>query len=169
MGILLAGALLGVGVGMVRWREQTLAPAAKITDFAYQIEPPLNELIAIANALPGGREHRMGVENSETRERLSTRLRELLARGRANLDRLNHVSTPDSELQGIQQIVIEGQSKQLAAIEAGLTDLEFHDLDLKALSTYRASLEATIREFGDRCEDYQRKHELIAQPGVPPC
>ena len=124
LGLALAGVLLGVGLGLIRWRERTLPPLARYQDFVDQIAPAIQEFNAIFEAIPPLARLQGKDEDSQSGRQLSRTLQDLRTRARENLNRIGRLATPDPRLQESSQTLLEGQNAQLAMIDASLEYLE---------------------------------------------
>ena len=108
----------------MRWRERTLPPLARFDDFIDQAAPAIDEFNAVSQALPRVDELEARSESAASRQDLSRTLRKLQARAAANRGRLGRVVTPDPSLQAICQALIDGQTAQIATLDAALEYLE---------------------------------------------
>ena len=124
LGFVLVAAVLGVGVALVRWREHTLPPLSRLEDFNAQAVPPIKEFDEISEAIPEVNELAVEAKNEASRQNLSGKLRSLQERARANLSRLGGIITPDPSLKAIGQSLVDGQTAQMALLDAELTYLE---------------------------------------------
>jgi hypothetical protein len=171
LGLALAGAILGVGIGAVRWRERTLPPLPRFKDFTEQIAPAIFEFNAVWQAIPEVGRLQAEAESSQSRQGLSRTLRDLQTRATANLDQLRRIATPHPSLQASRQTLIEGQTGQLATLAASLEYLDTRDR--KCLTgpggvlAGRAAMIRSSREFEKRQLAYLESHGLMDHNSDP--
>jgi rhomboid protease GluP len=171
LGTLLAGAIVGVGIAAIRYRERTLPPDAAFDDFRKQASDAVKEFDEIRREIPSARELNEAADRPPDRQRLAATLRGLLARASTNRDRLGRVTALDPDLRAMRQILIDGQDSQAAALAAGVEYLDSGDLTFlsgrQGMEEWLARTDQWINEFLARQAAYAKAHGLNATPRGP--
>jgi rhomboid protease GluP len=172
LGTALAGAILGVGIAAIRYREQTLPPDAAFDDFRKQASDAVKEFDEIRRKTPSARELNEAADRPPDRQRLAATLRSLLARASTNRDRLGRVTVFDPDLRAMQQILIDGQGSQAAALAAGVEYLDSGDVTFlsggQGMDEWLTRTDQRVNEFVARQAAYAQVHGLNATPRDPP-
>jgi rhomboid protease GluP len=168
LGAVLAGAVGGVGVAAVGYRERTLPSEAAFDDFRKQAYEAVREFDEIRKKTPSAHDLREAAEDPEDRRRLKATLRGLLARASANRDRLGAVTAFDPDLRTLRQILVDGQGSQAAALAAGVEYLDSRDARFltgrRGMDEWLARTGQWIDEFLTRQAAYARAHGLHVPP-----
>ncbi len=156
----IAGGLGGIAVAATRWAEASVPPERRLDDFLDQIRMPYDEFFSIKRAISavGGdanRDHDAAAE-----EEASRKLRELAARGGANLDRLRLVKTTDAELHAMSDALIRAQTGQIHLIEVLGRFVESGGAKSAEVPAAADAMNRPMREFEQRHLAYRRRHGL---------
>jgi rhomboid protease GluP len=166
LGLALAGTLAGAGAAAIFWRERTLPPQARLRDFADQVAPVFDACRRSSAAIPSVQDLKDGAEDPQSRQRLIRALLDLRARAIGCLDRLGRVATRDPELQAALEKLVQGQTAQVAAIDASLAYLQSRNLrHLTGAAGLLSSQAAEIRAIHD-FESCQQS--FLARTGMEP-
>jgi rhomboid protease GluP len=168
LALALCGALTGIAVSVSKWRERTLPPVARLEDFEDQASFSLKEFNAMFEAMPAPNQLQDAAEDSSRRKDLSDKLRGLRVRASANLKRLKNVSPLDADTRALSQSIIEGQTRVLDTIDAGLRYLDTRDREwLIGANGARAGFSATnqaIANYNERRSRYLKDIGLGSHP-----
>jgi hypothetical protein len=160
--------LAAVGIVAIRWRELTLSPDTRFSDFAEQIAPVIEEYNAVSQAIPTIDDLKDDSEHPVRGSPLSDTLRALRGRATANARRLARAVTPDPDLQELRGVLATGISAQLSTLGASLVYLNTRDPKSlsrpEGVSANWSSIIRSSREFEERRRAYLRSHGL-GEPG----
>lgn len=171
LGVVLAGALLGIGRAAIAYRERTLPPEVLYADFTAQIAPAMEKFNEIVRTMGPISRLRDAAESPEGRDRLASTAHDLLARSKVNRERLGHVMTPDLDLLRMRQLLIDSQDGETAVLEAIIRHLETPDpassSAAQEIDEGRQAMDRSIREYEKLNVDYLTAHGLAKRPRAP--
>ena len=148
-----------------------MPPLNRLMDLQEQIKPAFEEVKWIGGQIPTvAALERDRIAPSSQQSRTQT-IQELIRRGTANLFRLRRVTTPDTGLIPMVDVLIQAQSDQLARLQAAQRYLETGgDEDLSGPNGVGMGRTATIealRAFQDQQRRYLSEHAAIIDQGKP--
>jgi rhomboid protease GluP len=163
MGVVLVGLLITVGNLAIRYRAQTVPPTALYEDFSEQIASSIDAYNRISSAIPGTPPSRSGDAEANAPARLTEHFKALRSQAVANLERLEHVTTPDPDLQAALHTLISGQLAQRGILDTLIQppdNAKYPQDNRTANEHYVAQANEAIHAFEEKREAYLVRHDL---------
>ncbi len=163
--------LLGVGAAAVHWREQTLSPLARISDYGRRFDPARQRFLETAREFANIPPLLDRLDDPSSRAALVDLTAKLARRGKANLATIATVRSKEPKLDEARRLLESAQQAQIAALAAveqfeKSGDRAWIDGPEGFVARAVASLDRE-RECHALVVQYLRENDLTAEPETP--